>query len=209
MAERSSPSPSQRPRPSGQGPARPAGTPPNTGGLPLWVVVAIVIVVGFLVWLLFIRDDSSDSGGTTGTQAQKSVHLVSADGLPAEVSDVGYPVYWLGPKSGVNYEVTVITDGRTYVRYLPAGVEAQSPSPYLTVGSYSQANAFDVLKGLAKGPGQTLVKVPNGGLAEKGGSKTNGVYVAFPGVDTQIEVYDPKVNRALDLAKSGALSQVK
>jgi hypothetical protein len=210
VAERSSTSPSDRPRPSGQGPARPAGKPPAAGGgLPLWAVAAIVIVVGFLVWFLFIRDDdSSDSGSSTGSQATKTVDLASAQGLPAEVADVGHPVYWLGPKPGVNYEVTNITDGRTYVRYLPAGVEAESESPYLTVGSYGQANAFDVLKGLAKGPGHT-VTIPNGGLALTNGPKAQGVYVAYPGVDTQIEIFDPQLGHALDLAKSGALTQVK
>jgi hypothetical protein len=209
LAERPPERPPSRPRPSAQGPARTAGEPSGAGGLPLWAVAAIVVVVGFLVWLLFIRDDDSGSGSSTGAQAQKSVDLASAQGLPAEVSGVDYPVYWLGPRSGVNYEVTVITDGRAYVRYLPKGVEAQSPDPYLTVGSYSQANAFDVLKGLAKGPGHSIVKIPDGGLALKYGPKTQGVYVAFPGVDTQIELYDPRIGRALELAKSGALSEIR
>lgn len=208
MAEQPPASPPPPPRrPSGR--AINAGEPggPRIGNLPVWAVVAIAIGVAFLVWLLFIQGDD-DSDSTNGAQATKQVNVVSASALPGEVGDVDYPVYWLGPEGGIDYEVTVITDGRTYVRYLPKGEPAESPNLYLTVGSYSQAGAFDILKDLAKGPTNSLVDVPNGGLALTSGPKAQGVYVAFPGVDTQIEVYDPKPGRALQLAKSGALTQI-
>ena len=139
------------------------------GNLPVSAVVVIVIAVAVLVWLLFIRgdDDNSDSSKGSGANATKEVSLVSAADLPAEVSGVDNPVFWLGPKSGVNYEVTVISDGRTYVRYLPNGVEKESPDRYLTVGSYAQQNAFDVLKGLGKKQGEGTIVVPDGGIALK------------------------------------------
>ena len=177
--------------------------------MPIWVIVLGAVVVAFLVWLLFIKGDDDNNSGSSAEQAKKTVQLVSAQDLPTQVADVGYPVYWLGPKSGVNYELTLITDGRTYIRYLPKGEPKQSDKPFLTVGSYSQPNAFDVLKDLGKKPGAKTESVPNGGMAVVNQGGDTGGYVAFPGVDTQIEVYDPEPGRALELAKSGALEQVK
>ena len=182
--------------------------PGGIGGLPITAVIVIVVAVAILVWLLFIRGDD-DNGSDQSASATKTVHLVSASELPAEVSSAGIPVYWLGPRPGVNYEVTKITDGRTYVRYLPTSEKAQSGNPYLTVGSYAQVNALKVLRKLAKRPGASLVAIPNGGEALKNKGRPSGVYVAFPGVDTQIEIYDPEAGQALALAKSGELSQIK
>jgi hypothetical protein len=210
MAERPA-TPPRRPAAGGQRPAGApkspgAGTgPPRVGGLPISAVIVIVIAVAVLIWLLFIRGGDDNN---SNSEASKRVDLISAPALPNETADVAYPVYWLGPKPGVEYEVTLISDGRTYIRYLPTGVEAQSPDPYLTVGSYEQANAYDVLKGLAKRPGQSTVTIPNGGLALRYQGKSNGIYAAFPGDDTQIEIFDPTPGKALDFAKSGALAPV-
>ena len=156
-------------------------------------------------------DTATDTGGIAGPQAQKTVRVVSESGLSSAVSPAGYPVYWVGPRGGVKYEVTLITDGRTYVRYLPPSEKAQTENKYLTVGTYAQVDALAVLKRLAKEPGQNTVAIPGGGLAleHTGEGAATGVYAAYPGVDTQIEVFDPKPGRALELAKSGALSQVE
>lgn len=174
------------------------------------VIVVIALVVAVLVWLLFIRgDDNSNSGGALGgPQVSKNVEVVKASGLANAVAGVGYPVYWIGDRPGVGYELTRISDGRTYIRYLPTGEPAESETPYLTVGSYAQQDAYKVLKRLAARSGAEIVETPGGGVALVRSDKPDGVYVAFPGADTQIEVYDPEPGRALDLVKSGAVTPV-
>ena len=102
------------------------------GGPPVGAIVAIVIAVAVLVWLLFLRgDDDGDEPeqSAAGPAATKTVELVSGEDLPGAVADVGYPVYWLGPQEEVQYELTVITDGRTYVRYLPPTRRRARPMP--------------------------------------------------------------------------------
>jgi hypothetical protein len=204
LPEGSDPKPSPRPPPAGGGTPRPAGGSPQIGNLPLSAVAVIGIAVALLVWLLFIRgDDDDDPGGAAGPAIEKTVEVVSASALPKAVAPAGYPVYWLGPRPNVDYEVTLITDGRTYVRYLPKGEEAETETPYLTVGSYLQQDALRVLEQLAG----TTESIAGGGRALKQGE--DGVYVAFPGVDTQIEVYDPRPGRALELVRSGAVVSVR
>ena len=51
--------------------------------------------------------------------------------LRALVSASGHPVYWAGPRYRATYELSELSDGRIYVRYLPKGVEVgvRSRSP--------------------------------------------------------------------------------
>ena len=46
---------------------------------------------------------------------------VSLQRLHAIAAAVPHPVYWVGARSGSTYELTQTDDGRTYIRYLPAG----------------------------------------------------------------------------------------
>jgi len=200
------------PLPSSGGSSQP-GSPgglPNLGNLPASAIVVIVIAVAILVWLLFIRGDgdSSEEDGAGGPQIEKTVNVVPASQLREELASVPYPVYWLGPRPGVDYEVTVISDGRTYVRYLPKEEEPETDNPYLTVGSYAQQNAFDGLEDLARESGEETTEIPNGGVALTKSDSPESTFVAFPGSDLQIEIYDPQAGRALELAESGDLSQV-
>ena len=37
---------------------------------------------------------------------------------------------------------------------------------------------------------------------------SHNAYIAYPGTDLQIEVYDPKAGRAFELATAGAISRI-
>jgi hypothetical protein len=172
-------------------------------------IVAVALAVGFLVWLLLIKGDGNDSSPSPQpATTSKQVSLVSESELLGALRGVGYPVYWAGPRLGVGYEVTRLAEGRTYVRYLPEGEAVESKTPFLTVGSYEQANALDEIRKLGQKPGATLVEIGGGGSAYAEGPDATSAYVAFPGVDTQIEVYDPQGGRALQLIRSGAIVPV-
>jgi hypothetical protein len=181
------------------------------GGLPTSAVVVIVIALVVLVWLLFLRGDDEESDTETaanGTQAEKTVEVVSEEELSNAVADVGYPVYWLGPRAGVQYEVTKIDDGRTYVRYLPEGEKPETKKPFLTVANYEQDNAFQVLEELGTETNQETFEVDGGGRGLERADTDTGLYVAFPGDNTQIEVFDPEPGQARELVESGAVVPV-
>jgi hypothetical protein len=172
-------------------------------------VVAVALAVGFLVWLLLIRGDGNDSSPTSqSTSGSGQVSLVSESELLGALKGVGYPIYWAGPRLGVGYEVSRLPEGRTYIRYLPEGEEVESKTPFLTVGSYEQANALESIRKLGQKPGAVLVETVGGGFAYAAGPDATSAYMAFPGVDTQIEVYDPQGGRALKLIRSGTIVPV-
>jgi hypothetical protein len=172
-------------------------------------VLAVTLAVALLVWLLFVKGDgdSSEPAANPGTAGQ-SVSLVPESGLLDALEGVGYPIYWAGPRLGVEYEVLRLPEGRTYLRYLPEGEEIESKRPFLTVGSYEESGALQSIRSLGRKPGAVLVSVAGGGSAYAEGPDATSAYMAFPGVGTQIEVFDPEEGKALRLIKSGAIVPV-
>lgn len=173
-------------------------------------VVAVVLVLGILAWLLFLDggDDDPTPAGTSASTASNQVSVVDGSDLLDTLEGVGYPIYWAGPRSGVGYEVSRTSPDRTYIRYLPDGEEAGSELPFLTVASYRQENALAEIRDLAKKPNAIVVGVAAGGSAYAEGPDATSAYLAFPGVNTQIEVFDPQPGKALDLIRSGAIVPV-
>lgn len=184
---------------------------PRSGGgrIRPTAVVAVAVAVGLLVFLLVQGggDDSNDEGDQSSSQPQ-AVSVVTESQLLPALKGVGYPVYWAGPRVDVEYEVSRSSTDRTYIRYLPEGEEAGTEKPFLTVASYQQPDAIAQVKELGQEPGAILVQVAGGGAAYAEGPDATSAYLAFPGVDTQVEVFDPEAGQALDLIRSGAIVPV-
>jgi hypothetical protein len=156
------------------------------------------------VWLLVRGNDNST--GTFRTSAQP----VSAQELAELPATVGHPVYWAGPTRDFTYELTRTSDGRIYIRYLPAGVSIGSNQPkYLTVGTYPLMNALAAVRGIAKRLHVTPMKLSGGGAAVQDTKHPTSVYFAYPGSDYQIEVFDPSPARALQLVVSGKIIPIE
>ena len=167
--------------------------------------MALAVILGLVVWLVARGDDESAPTFSGGDAT-----AASAEDLAALPASVGHPVYWAGPKRGNTYELTRTDDGRIYIRYLPAGVEIGSDQPkYLTIGTYPSQNALGVVRGLAKKLDAKAMKVRGGGAAVQDTEHPTSVYLAYPGSDYQIEVYDPSPARALELALSGGVVPLK
>ena len=184
-------------------------------GLPsvrIGAVVAIALAATFVVWLIVREnDDSSSSSTTTQTTTTAAVGPVAATPatLRALADEVGHPVYWIGPRPNRTYELTRTSDGRIYIRYLPPGVKVGNRSAsYTIVGTYPVPDALEVLQRLATQPGEKSAPAPGGGLAVYSMDAPGNVYVAYPGSDVQIEVFDPSAKRALRLVTSGRVAPV-
>lgn len=126
----------------------------------------------------------------SGEIARTAAVAATAVRLQKLSARLGRPLYWVGPRNGTTYELTQTPDGRVYVRYLPHGVQVGSGRPYLTVGTYPVANAYAMTRAAARRPGAVPIRV-NGGIAFYETSHPTSIYLAFPGVNEQVEVYDP------------------
>jgi hypothetical protein len=177
-------------------------------------VVALAVAAAFVIWLVVRGNDDSSSSSTTTTstnEAARPIGPVAATpaALRALSAKAKQPIYWVGPRPGQTYELTRTAGGRVYVRYLPAGAAiGNRRADYTIVGSYPTPGALQVLKSLAKQPNEKSVPAPGGGLAVYSASAPTNVYVAFPGQNVQIEVFDPSARKALRLVKTGRVAPV-
>ncbi len=170
-------------------------------------MLAIAALVALVVWLL-VRGGGS---GSSGEPSATPIAPVSA--TPAHIRDlsveIGRPIYWLGPEEDKVYELQRTAQDRIYVRYLPPDVSVGTSSAgYRLVGTYPVQDAYDVLKSLAKTSGEASFKAPRGALAVYSKSRPTNIYLAYPGSDVQIEVYDPSSAQARSLVASGRVVPV-
>ena len=167
-----------------------------------WIsgAIVIILVVAAVAWLL-LRDNDDSSSASGGT----AVSVTQVKALP---KNLGHPIFWLGRKEGMTYELTQTSNGSVYIRYLPAGVEVGAKEPYLTVATYPFPGAYAALQGVVQETDATEIKLPKGGIAEAPTGSTTSVHAAYPGVDYQIEVFDPTPGTAEALVKAGQLSVV-
>ena len=171
------------------------------------IVIAIALAAAFLVWYFAIRDTESDDGGA------RPAGPVAA--TRADIADLArrnnHPVYWAGnqPKT-TDLELTQAGDGNIFVRYLTGNAPIDTPNPaYLTVGTYPFSAALHAVRVIAREPGANAYDLPSGGLAVQNSHSPSSVYLAYPGENFQIEVYDPNPATALRLVKAGDSERVR
>jgi hypothetical protein len=171
-------------------------------------VGAVALLVGFVVWLL-VRGGGGSSTGSTETGPAIGPVAASQGRLHSLADDEGHPIYWAGPKPNTTYELTRTSSGRIFIRYLPQGVPVGvDKADYTIVGTYPVPNATAVLQGLAKKSGETKLSAPGGGIAVYSSSQPTNVYIAYPGSNLQIEVFDPSAERARQIVTSGQVVPV-
>ncbi len=157
----------------------------------LGAVIAIAIAAGFIVWAVIGSGGESSSPALAGEVEATGLVALSQGGLTTLATALGRPIYWVGPRGGVRYELQQTQDGTAYVRYLPSGTEAGDQRPLLTVGTYPMSNAYSVTKGNAEAGGSVEIPVGDSAVAFASQSNPTSAYIAFSGSDFQIEVYDP------------------
>ena len=188
-------------------------------------VVATVTIMVLVINLFGLNLDFTNSkpntniaAGTTNTNNapqyantnQSGQVALSETELRAEVAKISVPVYWVGPQQGAKYTLENQANARIFVRYLPDGkIPPTGEASKRVIGTYRVANAFQTTKSagssVANGVGVTG---PSGEAIFYVQSNPKNVYVAFPGVDAQIEIFDPETGGALKLATQKGLVQV-
>ena len=196
-----------------------AASPRRDTPIRIGAVLALAIAIGFVVWLLVRNDDDNSpktvttTAVTTGTRTVPGARSLLVAATPQRLAALAkaarHPIYWAGRKPNTTYELTETRDGRIYVRYLPRGVKiGDRRAAYLIVATYPVKNAYKAVQTAAKENGATTFRVKGGGLAVYNSSAATNVYFAYPGSQFQVEVFDPKPNRARRLVASGAIRPV-
>lgn len=152
-----------------------------------------------------IEQTSTFTDITAGKVALTETELIAA------VQKLGVDVYWAGPVKGAKYTLAVPADGQAYVRYLPDGQGLTDTNPnYVVIATYSTTDAFKATQAAGnQSNGVTFINIEGAAVYYNKDTPTN-VYVAYPNLNYQIEIFDPIASAALDIAsKQGALRKVK
>lgn len=182
-------------------PAMPKRTQARLGAL-----LAVAIAILLAAWVLI---DGNDSGDGSASAEPTEAEIVSVPALRQAVAAESAPVYWAGAIAGSGLELSRPSSERAYVRYLPSGVEAGDRRRFLTVGSYSFENPTAALRSRGEEPGGVLATAPGDGTVYFDREDPNSVYLAYPDVDVEVEVFAPEFKEALQLATSGHVVPVE
>jgi hypothetical protein len=142
-----------------------------------------------------------------GTPVESRPVVVSAKSLARVATTAQRPIYWAGALPKQTYELTH-RQGSFLLRYLPPGLALGVPTPQLTVGTYPVANALAAVKRLTTAKGASMIKLTGGGIAAINPRFPKSIYIAYPGSNYEIEVFDPSPTHARQLVTSGRITAV-
>lgn len=156
-------------------------------------------------------DNSPKASSSTFTEVIAGKVALTESELIDAVKKLGVDVYWAGPVSGAKYTLAVPAEGQAYVRYLPNGDGLTDTQPnYVVIATYTTTDAFRATQAAGnQSNGVTFINAEGAAVYYNKDTPTN-VYVAYPNLNYQIEVFNPIAKTALDIAsKQGALRLVK
>ncbi len=169
------------------------------------VLTAALVVTGAAGGIvLLVR--SADGGEPAAPSLAPGVpRFVSA----AELVALGErrPVHWAGEQPPRRLEITQTAAG-TYVRYLPAGTAVGAEIRTLTIATYELDRAWAIAQEAAGNPDARQERLADGRVAIWRTSRPTSVYLAEPGSDLLVEVFDPRAATARELSRSGRVTVV-
>lgn len=176
----------------------------------------LLMVAAFLTGSVFTYTFTANSEPTVEVSASTFAEIstgkvpLTEKELISAVKQLGVDVYWAGPVEGAKYTISAPTDGQVYVRYLPNGKGLTDTKPnYVVIATYATPDAFTSTQAAGNQTnGVTFINTQGAAVFYSKDAPTN-VYVAYPNIDIQIEIFSPIAKTSLDLAStSGALKLV-
>jgi len=176
----------------------------------LLMVLSALISSG--ITYLATNNSAPTPAATTSTFTEViagKVALTEAELIDA-VKQLGADVYWAGPVKGAKYTLAVPADGQAYVRYLPDGQGIEDTNPnYVVIATYTTTDAFTATQAAGNTSNGVSFISPAGAAVYYSKDTPTNVYVAYPNLNYQIEVFNPIAATALEIASTtGALRLV-
>jgi len=177
-------------------------------------LAALLLLVAWLVSGNSSKDSSQPATSSVGngdTRKFPSIPatVVTKDELIAATKDLGLVIYWNGEMPDTNIELTVLTEGKVFVRYLPKDVPAGAADPYFTVATYFDPEGFARVQSIGSNEGAKYINYSGGAVAASSSKSDSNIYFAYDGNPFLYNIYspDPKIGwDALNSATLGILN---
>jgi hypothetical protein len=158
----------------------------------VWIIIigvlAAIAIAGLVLWLAGVF------GGKSGGQIRPVVGqpaFVSENDLRAYGDENG-PLYWAGPASDVNYELTVTTSGAVFIRYVPKDEGVGTTTEVLTVATYPEQHGYEKLAEAATQEDMGSQITQSEALVVVNSRSPQSTYFSFPDAAFQVEVFAPE-----------------
>lgn len=175
-------------------------------------------VIAFTAFVTFGITHSIDANANKSNATSSTTYLAKISGgvaltepeLRDVVKQLKRTVFWVGPLKNARYTINALTDGQTYIRYLPNGDGVSDTKPnYRTVGTYQAADAYAATLAAGNEANGVSYTTTDGRVIHYNKSSEGNVYIAYKGKPFQIEIFDPKNGTALDIANANGLQVIK
>ncbi len=87
-------------------------------------IVAVALAAGFITWLV-LRSDTEHMAVSPTASAVVVPKIVASARLRALAANLVHPVYWVGTKPGMRYELTQAAGGR-----IPGNLRHRTANPH-------------------------------------------------------------------------------
>jgi|TARA_B110000259_G_scaffold1181_1_gene1415 hypothetical protein len=164
------------------------------------VAIAAVVGLGIGVGGATLLNQSQGNSPTVSGQLSGRVALTENE-LLAIVSENNLVAYWSGSEAGALYSLVANTSGQVFVRYLSDGLGLEDTSAnYRVVATYPQADAFAITQAAGNQANAISFVNPDGAQVFFSKDFPSNIYMAYPDLAYEIEIYDPGSGVALNLA---------
>jgi len=184
--------------------------PLNKYLFPITILVTALITALLTLGLTQQFSPTLSDRTTLAAQTSGGVCLTEEE-LKSLIKENGIQAYWTGPLKDAKYSLNASVTGQVFIRYVPSGAQCDDVRPnFRVIATYAETDAFATTQAAgATADGVSLLNA-DGSIVYFNRNNPTNIYVAFPGIDYQIEIYDPNPKDAVTAATTqGSLQIIK
>lgn len=177
---------------------------------PITVLVTAVLTALLVLGLTQQISPTLSDRTTLAAQTSGGVCLTESE-LKSIISENNIQAYWTGPLKDATYSLNSSTAGQVFIRYVPKGEECDDVRPnFRVIATYEEVDAFATTESAGTTADGVSLLNTDGSIVYFNKNVPTNIYVAYPGINYQIEIYDPDPKEAVSLATTqGKLQLIK
>lgn len=173
----------------------------HSRGFFIALILSVALVFGFIGFGLAQQFKPTLGEQTTLAAKISGGVCLTEKELKNLVVEQKLSAYWSGPVNGATYSLNANQSGQVFIRYIEKGQQCDSQTrDFRVIATYSQVGAFDSTKAAGNQANGVSLGNSDGSIVYFNKESPTNVYLAYPGIDYQIEIYDPNPKKAVSLA---------
>jgi hypothetical protein len=165
------------------------------------LIVSVALISGLIAFGLAQQIRPTLGEQTTLAAKTSGGVCLTEKELKNLVSEQKLTAYWSGPIGGATYSINANQSGQVFIRYIEKGQKCDSQTrEYRVIATYSQAGAFESTKAAGNQANGVSLANTDGSIVYFNKESPTNVYLAYPEIEYQIEIFDPDPKKAVTLA---------